>query len=427
MQFYKSLKLTLEMNLKSIHNLIRLNIQGVVLSGLAIIASLSLFSCDSVFEDMTPCAPRPNTITKVMFAYDYNMLREDLFNEHAGTAHLYVFDKDSTFLFDRSISRNEMTGNTVDFTLLFDTTYLKQGEKYFMTAMAQGNHVGYEWSTVSTPGFQIPLEHQMIPHVSKISDYRIILDRDSDSYADLGIVNYKDYYGNNKELMDTLWSTKPKQIQSVDIPYIVYEPRIEEYPVDTVRVVMPMMRITNSITVNLVHESFDEKSDPNDFNVLINFPYGNGTIGFTGQTYPNRELYYRSLRKNIAPYQQKQNGAQYNQPSSTRANGDETHAIQATFGVSRLQTTDKSSLQVWNSDYSRLIVQIGGTGNEDEDSFSNWLANYFKSYYGNQEFLDREYDFTIDIHLKDGKLLYVQCGCAILGWGKRVFDVILGK
>ena len=399
---------------------------------LSIMLAASLLSCDMVYEDMDPCATYPNTITKVDFVYDYNMLREDLFDEHAGTAHLYVFDKDSIFLFDRSVSKNDMIGPRVDFSMVFDTTYLKIGQRYLMVAMAQGNHSGYEWSTVATPGFQIPLDRQMIPGVSKISDYRIMLDRDSDSYADIGIVNYKDTYGDNRELMDTLWSTKPGNIQAVDIPYIELVPRVEPYPVDTVRVLMPMMRITNAIRVNLIHDSFNENTDVNDYNFVIDFPKGNGTIGFTGQTFPNRELFYRSLRKEMRPYQDKSNGAQYDvstqgpgtdgsntegntETKSVATRADQTYCVHATFGVSRLQTTDESSLQIRNARDNSIICQI--------NDFSKWLADYFESsYYGDQEFLDREYDFTVDVHLDDnGKNDWIQVGCHILGWGKRIF------
>ncbi|MCH5224602.1 MAG: FimB/Mfa2 family fimbrial subunit [Muribaculaceae bacterium] len=395
---------------------------GVILSSITFGA---LTSCDMVNEDMPPCATYPNTYLTVNFVYDYNMLREDLFDSHAGTAHLYVFDKDSVFLFDRAVSRNDMTGPTVDFSMTFDTTYIKTGMKYLLVAMAQGNHSGYEWSTIATPGFQIPLQYQMVPGVSKISDYRIMLDRDSDSWADIGVVDYTDAYGNNKEMLDTLWSTKPNEIQDVAIPYIELKPQVEEYPVYYYEVLMPMMRITNSITVNLLHDSFTPETDVNRFNILIDFPKGNGTIGFTGQTFPNRELFYRALRKGVVKYTKKNNGATYEDPGvdrlgqqtmGTRAD-DPDYAIQATFGISRLQTVDESKLQVRDAETNEVLIEI--------DNFAQWLADYFNTYYDDQEFLDREYNFTVDIKMSDANTLeWYQIGCSILGWGKRVYEYI---
>lgn len=387
----------------------------------SILALSTLASCDMVNEDLLPCAKYPNTYLTVNFVYDFNMQNRDLFNEHAGTAHLYVFDEDGIFLFDKAVSRTMMSGNTVDFSMTFDNTYIETGKVYQLVAMAQGNHAGYEWSTIQTPGFQIPLENQMIPGVSRIEDYRIMLDRDNDSYADIGIVNYKDAYGDNKELMDTLWSTKPGQIQKVELPYIELKPQVEEFPVIHEEVTIPMMRITNALTVNLVHSSFNPDTDPDRFNILVDFPKGNGTIDFVGTTLPNRELYYRSLRKTVTTYQQKTTSMPYQGYAGSRA--DQEYAIQATFGLSRLQTTDDSALQVYNGETGELLFQIGGAGDE---SFAQKLANYFNTYDSDQDFLDKEYNFTVDIHMDDNYVWdWYQIGCEILGWAKREYNYTL--
>lgn len=393
---------------------------------LGIGAATALQSCSMVNEDMDPCAQKPNTFVHVDFVYDYNMLREDLFDAHAGTAHLYVFNEDSVFLFDRSLSKNDMTGK-VDFSMTFDTLYFVPGHKYMLVAMAQGNHSGYDWACVSTPGFQIPIDREMVPGVSKISDYRIVLDRDSDSYADIGVVNYKDAYGNNKELMDTLWSTRPNMVQDIDVPYVEWLPQKDTVPANHIYVEVPMMRITNAIKVNLIHDSFDQTTNPDDYIFLIDFPNGNGTVGFTGTTYPNRELFYRSLRKQVSVYTPKSNHADYESNNGVQdpaavshySGGVNTRAtqycIEAQFGVSRLQTTDGSKLQIRNARDNSILAEI--------PDFANWLAQYFEDehYYDNQEFLDREFNFTVDIHIDDnGKNDWIQIGCAILGWGKRI-------
>ena len=382
----------------------------------------ALASC--VNETMEPCAVAPNTFTTVNFVYDYNMLREDLFNQHAGTAHLYVFDQDSVFVFDNALSRTDMNGKNIDFSMTFDTTYLKPGNTYLMVAMAQGNHGGYE-ASLETPGFQIPLEHQMIPGVSKLSDYRIVLDRDSDTYVDFGVVNYRDEYGSSKQMMDTLWCTKPGEIQSVDIPYNEYQLQVEQFPDVYLDVTIPMMRLTNAVTVNLLHDSFTEDTNMDRFNVLVDFPNGNGTIGFTGDLLRKKELYYRALRKNVVKYQKKQSNADYDDSGSkaaTRADDSNTYAIEAVFGLSRLQALDGSALQIRNGETNELLFQLGGS---EDQSFSQWLANYFNTYYDDQEFLDREYTFTIDIHMNDNYVWdWYQIGCSILGWGKRVYNYV---
>ena len=397
------------------------------MGGLLPLFLILMTSCGMVNEDLEPCAPKANVFTTIKYSYDYNMLNTDLVNEHVGTIHLYVFDKNETFVFDSVATRTMMTGRDVDFTMTFDTTRFKSGEKYYVLAMAQGNHAGYE-ASLETPGFQIPVEHEMEPGVSKISDYRIKLDRDDDSYADFGIINYKDAYGNNREMMDTLFCTKPDFVQEINVPTIEYIPNAKKLPdVYGEPVTLPLMRITNALTVNVVHDSFNADTDKDYFNIVVEFPYGNGTIDFTGTVYPQQKLYYRSLRKEMVQYQQKQNGAQYDaespgssstEPQAYNNTRAAQYAIKATFGLSRLQPADGSSLQIRNSQTNEIIAQIGDINGV---SFSQWLADYFKTYYDDQQFLDREYDFTVDIHLDENSIpTWIQVGCSILGWGKRI-------
>lgn len=382
-----------------------------------------LSSCSMVNEDLEPCAIYPNTFTTVNFVYDYNMQNRDLFNDHVGTVHLYVFDGDQTFLFDSVASRTMMQLDKVNFSMTFDTIRIKPGNKYYFVAMAAGNHGGLE-AIKETPGFDIPLDRQMVPGESKLSDYRVRLDRDGDSYADFGVVNYKDVYGNTKEMMDTLWCTKPGEIQSLDIPYVELKPQVEEYPTLYYDLTIPMMRITNSVTVNLVHDGFTPEYNVDRFNILMDFPKGNGTLTFTGDTdqQENQELYYRSLRKEMALYRPKQNNVPYDgTDSSSAGTRADSYALQAVFGLSRLQVTDDSSLQIRDGETNNVLFQIGGNGDQ---SFSEWLADYFVSHGDEyQDFLDREYEFTIDVHLNDDLVWdWYQIGCEILGWGVREYN-----
>ena len=372
--------------------------------------ALLLASCSMVNEDLEPCAPAPKTFTTVNFVYDYNMQFEDLFDKHAGSVYLYVFDNQGIFQMRRTAHRVNMKEGEVDFSMTFDESQLQPGQTYQIVAVAQGNRIGYQ-SSLETPGFT--LQTEMVEGVSKIEDYILKLDRDDDGTFDFGVVNYKDAYGNNNQMIDTLWTTKPDEVQILKVPELNYKPSPVKEPDHQLEVTIPMMRITNSITVNLVNPAFKEGTNPDDFTFLIDFPNGNGTIDFTGKTYPAQELYYRSLRKQTIPYTPKQKGSSF-YAASTRAD-EETYAVQAVFGVSRLQVTDGSSLQIRDPETNEILSKV--------DDFSNFLADFFEhGFSDNQEFLDREYDFQIDLELDDeGKIVWIQCGCAILGWAKRVY------
>ncbi|MCH5240471.1 MAG: FimB/Mfa2 family fimbrial subunit [Muribaculaceae bacterium] len=387
----------------------------------ALLTFIGLFSsCKMINEDFPECSELARVYTRVTFIYDYNMRYTDLFDSHVGSVYLYVFDSEGTYLYRREKNKVNMEDiNHPDFSIMFDDSEILPGHRYQFVAIAQGNHAGYD-ASLETPGFQIPEDTPMIPGVSKIEDYRLKLDRDDDGTYDFGIVNFKDAYGNNSQMMDTIWSTKPDEVQVANIPTIEYVLSVEKIPDVYVDVEIPMMRITNAVKVNLVHDSFDENTDVDLYNILIDFPNGNGTIDFTGTTYPAQELYYRALRKSMQVYRAKNNGAQYEaDPAIPETKGatraGTTYCVQADFGVSRMQTTDGSSLQIRNARDNSMIVEI--------PEFSTWLADYFNNYFDDgQELLDREYNFTVDVHLDDnGQNDWIQVGCAILGWGKRIY------
>lgn len=374
---------------------------------------------------------------------EYVSTEDDWFQDHAGSAYLYVFDQDGYYLFTRQKNKTYLDPRNPDFSIELDETELVPGQKYIFAGMAQGNHAGYE-NSLQTPGFV--LQTDMVPHVTTIDQYQVKLDRNDDGIYDLGVTddtgffNWKDAYADNNLKLDTLWSTRPGYVlYDVEMPMrdFSYAAAKEEFPRDiVVPYELEMMRITNSIKVNLVCDLFDKDTNVDDYKFLIDFPKGNGTLGFTGDLANIQELQYYTLRKSIQQYQYKQPNAQYdsegvdygdlqqgagdntmNRSVGTRA---ATYCVNAEFGVSRLQDSDDSFLQILNATTGREIAKI--------ENLSSWLAQYFDHRYGDQEFLDREYDWTIDVHIDDnGNPIMLQAGCYILGWGKRIQDVILGK
>lgn len=381
-------------------------LKSSVLSFLLCLISAIASGCSWINDDLLPCAPKPNTFVNVNFVYDYNMQYVNLFNNEVGAVYLYVFDQDSIMLLRREKTRSKMNRD-IDFSMCFDTTEIHPGNVYHFVAMAQGNHTGYE---VSSDSYGFTLLNEMTQGKSKISDYIIKLDRDDNGEFDFGVVDFIDSYGNNVEKIETVWSTKPGEVQTIFIPEPAYKPSVNKYPPNNVNVFIPMMRITNSITINLISETFNEDTDAEDYRLLIYFPKGNGTLDFTGNTHPAQPLYYRSLRKKCIPYTPPSSGSSYK--ISEFPKEETSYAIQADFGVSRLQVSDNSSFQIRNAENNEIITEI--------TDFSDFLANYFEHGEDNQEFLDREYDFTVNIGLIDNKISWIQAGVSILGWGKRL-------
>lgn len=414
--------------------------QSKVFLLVALFFSLFATSCKMVNEDLPDC---PQTMVVIDFEYKYHMSSEylstedDWLQDQAGSIYLYVFDEDGYFLFRESKHKTFLNQNKPDFSIWLDEGQCEPGKTYKFAAMAQGNHAGYE-SSLATPGFV--LQEEMKPHVSTISSYQVKLDRNDDGIYDLGVTdntgffNWKDSYKDNNLKLDTLWSTRPGFIRTITVPErnFSYNNHVGGLDNLIIRDTIPMMRITNSIKINLVYQLFDKDTNVDDYKFLIDFPKGNGTVGLTGDLSHTQELQYYTLRKKVVQYQEKNQNAKYDSESDNDKVSDElpnssnntksydnlgtraaSYCVNAEFGVSRLQTSDGSFLQIINANTGNEIARI--------DNLSDWLANYFSHRYDDQEFLDREYDYTIDVMIdSDGRGYTLQAGCNILGWGRRI-------
>ena len=351
---------------------------------------------------------------------------EDWFKSHAGSVYLYIFDKNGIYLDRREKHKNDFIPGE-DFSMRFNEKELIPGETYNLVAVAQGNIFGYD----ETEDYQwFKLVNPMEVGKSRIQDYILKLDRDTngDGFSEVGVVNYKDQYGQNRQMIDTLWTTKPDEVQTVTIKKIDYKPSPIPQPDNVTEVTIPMMRITNSITINILGSTFVQETNPDDYHVVIYFPHGNGTVDFTGNVIPVQELYYQSLIKSMKLYRPKDTSGNLSgelpptegESQQTRADGNQ-YALNSLFGVSRLQVNDQSSLQL------RDATKEGFPIIWSIDDFSSILAELLNDYYkDDQEYLDREYDFQVDINLDNkGKPEYMDISVANLAWAKRKWLITL--
>ena len=369
-------------------------------------SALLLSSCDMMHDELEECATDPEVKVLVNFVYDYNMEDQDLFDRQAGSVYLYVFDDKGVFVGRYEKNRADLDPHNPDFSMTFDARNgdLKMGNTYQFVATAQGSHTGYDGSD-ETPGFK--LVNPMIPGVSTIRDYIIRLNRDDKMFNDFGVVDYKKDYSGTDAMIDTVWTTKPDEVQVHTIPYLKagFDSTVQ-LPDHTEEVRIPMMRITNNIEVALTSPSFTAETNPADYDILIYFPDGNGTIDFVGETLTDisQPLYYRALRKRVDVYEDKE---------GTRADGDQ-YAIYATFGVSRLKYEDGSSLQVRDPETHEIIAQI--------ENFSQYLNDRGNTDYSDpQEYLDREFEFKINVGMDDTgtKMWWSQVGIGIHSWARK--------
>ena len=370
--------------------------------------------CTLMHDDLPECATDPKVTTLVNFVYDYNMDGVDLFDRQVGAVYLYVFDHAGYFLGRYVKNRAELDPEKPDFSMRFEAEdgVIRRGETYQFVAVAQGSTSGYDGSE-ETPGFK--LVNEMVVGKSRIEDYILRLNRDDKMFDDFGVVDYSKDYSGPDAMIDTIWTTKPDEVQvrTIPDPRVGYDTPVQ--PADTVaEILIPMMRITNSIEVALTSPTFTAETKPTDYDILIYFPEGNGTIDFTGETLTeiSQPLYYRALRKRVGPYEEKE---------ETRAGEGEPqqYAIYATFGVSRLKYKDGASLQVRDPQTHEVLAQI--------ENFSDYLNKRGNTDYDDpQEYLDREFDFRVDIGLTErDELWWSQVRIGIHSWAVKDWYISL--
>ena len=378
---------------------------------LAAAALMTVGGCNLMHDDMPPCATDPKVSVVVNFVYDYNMDDEDRFDSEVGSVFLYVFEEDSTFVnrFEKRLI--DIDTEHPDFSMTFDANDnndIEMGKTYHFVAVASSKATGYDDSQ-DTPGFK--LVNEMIPGRSKLGDYILRLNRDDKMFSDFdfGVIDYRSDYSGPDAMIDTVWTPKPGQVQTHTIPYLKADfDSAEQIPDHVEEVKIPMMRVTNSIEVALTSPNFTAMTQPTDYDILIYFPEGNGVIDFEGRVGQVHEisqpLYYRALRKRVGVYEEK---------TSTRADGDTQYAIYATFGVSRLRYEDGSSLQILDPETHEVLARI--------DDFSNYLNDRGNTddNYTPQEYLDREFNFKVDLGLTADNSLWWSQVIGIHGWAVR--------
>lgn len=360
--------------------------------------------------------------TNINFNYKYHLQNgeagvDDWFDAQVGTVCLYIFNDKDEYLFQRDII-NSGDADLINKSITFTKDELRPGETYKLGVFALGNKKGYNNSLLS-PGYR--LLNNMVPFSSKIEDFILKIDSDKDESGN-SIVNYKKYFFGNDSKLDTLWTTQSENIISVTIPQLSSSPGLPEEEI-TLNIDLPLMRITNSIKINLISDTFDKETDVEDYEFVMEFPQGNDLIGLAGNLTPNGGVVYYPLRKAIKTYtpkssmgiydSEKENGGffKYEENLDTDAG---RYSLSSDFGLSRLMSNDKSVLKIIKKSSGQIICML--------EDFSARLADYFNTSFTSQEFLDREYDFSIDLQIDNQEnLVMMQAGCEGLGWGKRVY------
>ncbi len=354
------------------------------LASAAMLACVGLLaSCDMMEQSYEDC---PSGLY-VNFKYDYNLQRADMFNDHVGSVTLYIFDEAGKLVRTQEESNIGSSAPLASPTYAMHVTGLAPGKYRFLALAGQK-----PYSDMLETGRAKFIRSDM-PAGSDMQDLEVQLDR----------TQAGDHYDivNNGLPLDTLWHG------------MLTEP-VEVYPESSNRAnyaTVSLVRDTKQITVSLREIDDPTKMDIADYDMTITDH--NSHILWDNSLDETDLVVYKPF-------------ATWNTSDRTPATdpdggdlGEVGHIGHADFMTSRLIYHDDPA------DDGRLVIMNRETGEKVADfnlpDILSQLRTSESIYrYSEQEFLDRGYEYQIDVFLRGGNLAYINIGISVLGWSKRI-------
>lgn len=354
----------------------------------AMLICVATSACSLMHDDLDPCAVKPNTYTRIKFKYDYNTRGADRFKDEIGGVTVYVFDSAKRLVAVEERT-NASSGNALkkgEFMIEFNSDVVKPGSSYTFYAIGHGNDKGYD-GALAMPGAAFR-RCNTIALGSSPEDFYMLLDRDANNTVD-----------HDGVIIDHLFATLTPA--TLNIPEekepAEGDPQEEDH---ILTATIPLMRITNYITVSFWESTFPIAIDPDQYELSLTTSCGHGQLDFLGNptgTSPLRHIPVEMWKE------------------TRHIDGTETHCACARFGVSRLMLNDNMVLTVTDKANHRTmtlgeIPKLLSKGNEAMAE-KRWTA---------QEYLDRECEYSFDFPLDGEVPRWVQININILGWSKRI-------
>lgn len=372
------------------------------LASAAMLACVGLLaSCDMMEQSYEDC---PSGLY-VNFKYDYNLQRADMFNDHVGSVTLYIFDEAGKLVRTQEESNIGSSAPLASPTYAMHVTGLAPGKYRFLALAGQK-----PYSDMLETGRAKFIRSDM-PAGSDMQDLEVQLDRTPadksgkfyEMLDSLGIDTEGDFYNveNNGLPLDTLWHG------------MLTEP-VEVYPESSYRVsyaTVPLVRDTKQITVSLRELDDPTKMDVNDYDFAI-------------IDHNPHILWDNSLDEaDAVVYRPFYTWNTYDRTPATDPDGnvlDDVGRIgHADFMTSRLiyhdDPADDGHLIITNNKTDVAVAHFNLP-----DILSQLRTSESIYRYDEQEFLDRGYEYQIDVFLRGGNLAYINISISVLGWSKRI-------
>ena len=357
---------------------------------MAALATASLSACSLMSDDLSDCP----TGLYVNFVYDYNIQRADMFKDHVGGLTLYVYDETDRLVAQRTVSGSELS--RYGYNMHFTEDELAPGHQYRLQAIA----LQKDWSVaLVTPGAKY--RHTDMLKGSNRTQLKVSLDHSPASRQPADTRAASAYYEVSAAApLDTLWHTLTTlKAEAPDVPAktsyrLLADGTARTNGVETFQIehdvptyaTVSLIRDTNHLNLSLREIDKPETIDYANFDVTIiddntDVDYENNVIA------PADSVVYR-------PY------AQWNAyvESDGQTTADYSAHYDLMFNRLRYNTTTQNN--------AVLCIRKKDTGEVVALFNLPYILSAARTYYEHesyqpQEYLDREYDYRLELWLKN--------------------------
>lgn len=366
---------------------------------LLLAVALTMTSCTAIMDDeLQPC----KTTVRVHLKYDYNIPRADMFSDHVGEVRLFVVDdKTNAVVKDTTVSNRDnlyaIKHHPQSQTFHIDFTDLPNGGTYRFVAYAlqkpydetqQHNADKFIIASPQRGGNVTTLESRLSRSATADAAGRYPV-----TAPDCGL--------------DTLWmghTMRPITLPAENVAMVVIN--------DTVS----MVRDTKYLTLRLHNVDDDKKTQISADDFTIEITDRNGLLGWNNELLhakDNNKLLYTPFDKCTVEYLGRTEQSPYDDVVIEREAQYELSFSRLMF-YGGIQNMDNARLVINRKSDSKLIADI---------NLPYYLAAgrgaYAKYNYSEQEYLDREYDYDMDLYLKGDTWQSVKINVAVMAWSIR--------
>ena len=387
-------------------------------------AAMLAASCTMIQDSVDYCP----TGLYVRFVYDYNTARADMFKDHVGHVRLYVYDEQGQKVAERSVSNTAASAPLADYgyALHLDPSELRPG-RYRLQAVAMQR----DWDAAAAADGARYRHEADVTHGEAM---RITLDHDPDV-----IPGTQQHLVDHKSLpLDTLWHTlkvqshaptdgvAPMPMQRTSRPYSVY-PLDEQYVTVTDNMAtyatISLVRDTKHLNITMRHLDFPDDVFHHDYEVTI--VDDNATLLHDNALAPSDSLRYTPYAAWTSRFTDGGVIVDPTVPRATSQADDDApdglcyqRTAHYNLMFNRLMYNDDAArsamLQVRNLNSGKVVARI---------NLPYMLAEGRAAYelygYSPQEYLDREYDYHLNLFLKGESWAYCDIVVNVLSWSKR--------